>query len=99
MVILSATMQRVRTPFLLSLPERAMRAVVAVAGGTVHETAQLVLPRFVRGSRLYEATAKNLLRVAIELVGRVAAPPGKEATGPGSLPSARAPATSSSSAR
>ena len=41
----------------------------------MHETAQLVLPRFVRRSRLYEATAKNLLRVTIELVGGVDRPP------------------------
>lgn len=40
-------------------------------GGTVHETAQLVLPRLVRNSRLYEATAKNLLRIMVELVGGV----------------------------
>ena len=57
--------------FVLSLPERIVRATVAVAGGAVHETAQLVLPRLVRRSRLYEASAKNLLRVAIELVGGV----------------------------
>ena len=42
----------------------------------VHETAELVLPRLVRRSRLYEATAKNLLRVSIELVGGVEAAPG-----------------------
>ena len=37
----------------------------------------MLLPRFVRGSRLYEATAKNALRIAVEAVGRVepAAPP------------------------
>jgi hypothetical protein len=57
--------------FLLSLPERIVRSAAAVVGGAVHETAQLVLPRLVRRSRLYEASAKNLLRVAIELVGRV----------------------------
>jgi hypothetical protein len=57
--------------FLASLPERLVRTVAAAAGGAVHETAQLVLPRFVRESRLYEATAKNLLRVTIELVGGV----------------------------
>jgi aconitate hydratase len=45
-----------------------------VGGGTVHETAQLVLPRLVRSSRLYEATAKNLLRIAVELVGGVERP-------------------------
>jgi hypothetical protein len=48
-----------------------VRSVVALVAGTVFETAQLVLPRFVRQSRLYEASAKNLLRVAIELVGGV----------------------------
>ena len=42
----------------------------------MHETAELVLPRLVRRSRLYEATAKNLLRVSIELVGGVEALPG-----------------------
>jgi hypothetical protein len=57
--------------FLVSLPERIIRSLVALVGGALHETAQLVLPRLVRRSRLYEATAKNLLRVAIELVGRV----------------------------
>jgi hypothetical protein len=64
--------------FLLSLPERLVRALAAVLGGAVHETAQLVLPRVVRRSRLYEATAKNVLRVAIELVGAVEDAPTKE---------------------
>jgi hypothetical protein len=63
-----------RLAFLLSLPERAVRSLFALAGGGVHETAELVLPRLVRGSRLYEATAKNLLRVSIELVGGVESP-------------------------
>ncbi len=56
---------------LLSMPERITRAAAAALGGTVHETAQLLLPRFVRTSRLYEATAKNLLRISVELVGAV----------------------------
>jgi hypothetical protein len=60
-----------RGRFLVSLPERALRAAAAIVGGAVHESAQLVLPRLVRRSRLYEASAKNLLRVAIELVGGV----------------------------
>lgn len=56
-----------------------MRIIAAALGGAVHETAQLLLPRFVRSSRLYEATAKNLLRVTIELVGGVeAAPPAQD---------------------
>jgi hypothetical protein len=60
-----------RGTFLLSLPERAVRAIAAALGGVLHETFELTLPRVVRGSRLYEATARNLLRVTIELVGGV----------------------------
>lgn len=60
-----------RLAFALSLPERAFRAAAAVLGGAVHETASLALPRLVRRSRLYEASAKNLLRITIELVGGV----------------------------
>ena len=62
--------------FLLSVPERVLRALAAATGGTVHEAAELVLPRLVRRSRLYEATAKNLLRITVELVGGVERPAG-----------------------
>jgi hypothetical protein len=62
-----------RTTLWLSMPERLARTIAAVAGGIVHETATLVLPRLVRRSRLYEATAKNLLRITVELVGGVEA--------------------------
>jgi hypothetical protein len=57
--------------YAVSLPERAIRALVGTLGGIVHESAQVLLPRFVRRSRLYEATATNALRIAIEAVGRV----------------------------
>jgi hypothetical protein len=60
-----------RLRFALSLPERGIRALVATLGGVVHESAQVLLPRVVRNSRLYEATAKNALRIAIEAVGGV----------------------------
>jgi hypothetical protein len=62
-------MKRLR--YLASLPERLFRALAAALGGTVHESFELALPRIVRHSRLYEATARNLLRVTIELVGGV----------------------------
>jgi hypothetical protein len=75
----------VRGRFVISLPERIIRSAVAVLGGTVHETAALALPRLVRRSRLYEATAKNLLRIAVELVGGVQDAPGKEETPAGEL--------------
>ena len=74
------------TLYLLSLPERALRLTFAGVGGATHETAQLVLPRFVRRSRTYEVTAKNALRIAIELVGGVE--PGEIATGEPEAPSA-----------
>ncbi len=63
-------MRRV-VPYIVSFPERLVRATAAALGGTAHETAVLVLPRLVRRSRLYQVTARNLLRVMIELVGRV----------------------------
>lgn len=60
--------------YLASIPERIVRALAAALGGTLHETAELVLPRLVRKSRFYEATAKNLLRITVELVGGVEPP-------------------------
>ena len=62
-----------------------MRALVAALGGAVHETAEVVLPRFARRSRLYEATAKNMLRIAIELVGAVERPREQDAPEPDEL--------------
>jgi hypothetical protein len=52
-----------------------VRVSAAGIGGTLHEAFELTLPRVVRRSRLYEATAKNLLRVVIELVGGVQGSP------------------------
>jgi hypothetical protein len=69
---------RGRWRFYASLPERGVRAGAAGLGGALHETLELALPRVVRRSRLYEATAKNLLRVAIELVGGVERPAAAE---------------------
>jgi hypothetical protein len=63
-------MNRLAT-YVVSLPERIVRTAAAVVGGTVHETAQLLLPRLIRRSRLYEVSAKNLLRILVEGVGAV----------------------------
>ncbi|MCS7001313.1 MAG: hypothetical protein NZ518_00540 [Dehalococcoidia bacterium] len=57
--------------FVVSLPERALRATAAVVGGAVHETATVVLPPVVRQSKLYQTTVARLLRVVIELIGGV----------------------------
>jgi hypothetical protein len=72
------TKQRKPWQFYASLPERAFRAGAAGVGGALHETFELTLPRVVRRSRFYEATAKNLLRVTIELVGGVEGSPTKD---------------------
>ncbi len=73
MVTVARRLSRVGV-YLLGLPERLVRTIAAAGGGAVHETAQLLLPRLVRRSRLYEATAKNLLRITVELVGGVERP-------------------------
>ena len=57
--------------YLVSLPERTARAAVAVAGGAVRETAEVALPRALRGSKLYQATVARLLRILVEGVGGV----------------------------
>jgi hypothetical protein len=66
-----STVAKRRLRYAASLPERLGRATAATLGGLLHESAQVVLPRLVRESRLYEATAKNALRIAIEAVGGV----------------------------
>jgi hypothetical protein len=71
--------RRRRWRFYASLPERVVRLGAAGIGGTLHETFELTLPRVIRRSRFYEATAKNLLRVAIELVGGVEGSPTADA--------------------
>ena len=55
--------------FIISLPERTLRALAVFLGGLVHETAEVLLPGWMRRSRLYQATIGGLLRIAIELVG------------------------------
>jgi hypothetical protein len=69
--------------YAVSLPERVVRSLFAALGGLLHESAEVLLPRLARRSRLYEATAKNALRIAIELIG------GVEPTGPSVISAGR----------
>jgi hypothetical protein len=48
-----------------------MRAAAALVGGLLHETAQVVLPQWLRRSYLYQATIARLLRITIEVIGGV----------------------------
>lgn len=57
--------------YLASVPERATRAGVALTAGALYETSEVVLPRVVRRSKLYQATVARVLRIAVELVGDV----------------------------
>ena len=57
--------------YLFSLPERVLRSVTAVAAGLVRETGDVVLPAFVRRSRLYSNLVDSTLRFLIEQVGQV----------------------------
>ena len=55
--------------YLVSLPERILRALSASVGGIIYEASLLVLPGWFRKTRLYKATVAGLLRIIIELVG------------------------------
>jgi hypothetical protein len=59
------------TPYLLSLPERALRSVTAVAGGLLREIGEVTLPRTLRQSQLYQNLVEATLRFLIEQVGQV----------------------------
>jgi hypothetical protein len=55
--------------YALSLPERTLRAAAAGLGGLLYEATQVLLPGWLRRSRLYRAIVAGTLRIAIELVG------------------------------
>jgi hypothetical protein len=58
-----------RLGYALSLPERIVRAAAAGLGGLLYEATQVLLPGWLRRSRLYQAIVAGTLRIAIELVG------------------------------
>jgi hypothetical protein len=53
----------------LSLPERTLRAAAAGLGGLFYEATLVLLPGWLRRSRLYRAIIGGTLRIAVELVG------------------------------
>jgi hypothetical protein len=59
------------TRYLVSLPERIVRAVAASVGGLIYETTAVLLPGWLRRSRLYQAIVAASLRIMVELVGGV----------------------------
>jgi len=59
--------------YVLSLPERTLRSVSALAGGLARETAAVVLPIGLRRGRLYRNLVEVTLQFLIEKVGQVEA--------------------------
>jgi hypothetical protein len=55
----------------LSYPERLVRVLSASLGGLAYQLSIALLPRWVRRSRLYQATIERLLRIVVELLGGV----------------------------
>jgi len=59
--------------YLLSVPERVVRAVVGLGAGMAREVGELALPESVRRSQLYQNLVDSTLRFLIEQVGGVEA--------------------------
>src|SRR5262249_15976671 len=59
------------TPFLLSIPERALRSVTALAAGLLREIGEVTIPKTVRRGQLYQNLVDATLRFLIEEVGGV----------------------------
>ena len=57
--------------FLLSLPERGVRSVTALAGGVLRELGEVSIPQTIRRSQLYRNLVEATLRFLIEQVGQV----------------------------
>jgi hypothetical protein len=57
--------------YVCSLPERVLRSLSALAGGTVQELGEVVLPARVRRSRLYQSLVGSTVRFFIEQLGQV----------------------------
>jgi hypothetical protein len=65
-------MERRQLPgYMVSLPERTLRSLSALAGGAVHEVGEVVLPARLRRSRLYQSLVESTLRFLIEQLGQV----------------------------
>jgi len=64
--------------YLLSVPERVLRAAVGLGAGMAREAGQVALPEGVRRSQLYQNLVDSTLRFLIEQVGGVEGLPGGE---------------------
>jgi hypothetical protein len=68
--------------YLLSVPERVLRAAVGLGAGVAREVGEVALPEAVRRSQLYQNIVDSTLRFLIEQVGGVERLPTGDATLP-----------------
>lgn len=61
--------RRTSRAYLLSLPERVVRSALGLSAGVLREVGEVVLPRGVRRSQLYQSLVDTTLRFVIEQVG------------------------------
>lgn len=64
-------MKKSNSQYWLSLPERSLRALTALAAGLLRESSEITLPPTFRRTRVYQAIVEQTLRFLIEKVGRV----------------------------
>lgn len=57
--------------YLVSLPERVLRSASALAAGLVREIGEVILPKRIRRTILYQTMVETTLRFLIEQVGQV----------------------------
>jgi hypothetical protein len=57
--------------YLVSVPERVLRSVTALAGGLLREIGQVTIPATIRRTQLYQHLVEATLRFLIEQVGQV----------------------------
>ena len=57
--------------YVVSLPERLLRATAASGGGLLLEAADHILPPVARGSKFYQCTIARPFRITVEFVGGV----------------------------
>ena len=57
--------------YLLSVPERVLRSVTAIAAGLIRELGDVALPAALRRTKLYHSLVDGTLRFLIEQVGEV----------------------------
>src|SRR5687768_16945497 len=68
---MNSWLQEKLDPYLVSMPERALRSLAGLSAGLLHEISEITMPRVIRRGRLYQNLVEATLRFMIETVGNV----------------------------